>query len=255
MSEHEQAEPDSAHADIGIVAALPMELAPFLDRCDRVRKYTGGNFTFRGGRLGDIRVAVVEGGVGFARARRATTALIEAHSPPWIIAAGFCGGLRPDVHIGDIVVADAVLDTHGQELRVDIKLGEAPRDGLHLGRLVTSDGIVRTIQEKQTLADRFGAVAVDMESLAVAQVCRETQTKFLAVRAVSDDLSADLPPEVLSLVGATGSMRFGAAMGALIKRPGSLKVMWQLREDAHKAAARLAVFLDGVVCQLHAAAS
>lgn len=253
MSAAEPAQSDAAHADVGIVAALPLEIAPFLERCQRVRKYTGGEFTFRGGRLGEIRVAVVEGGVGFARARRATAALIEAHSPPWVIAAGFCGGLRPDVHVGDIVLADALLDTHGQELRIDIKLSESPRDGLHLGRIVTADEIVRTIQQKQQLADRFAAVAVDLESLAVAQVCRETGTRFLAVRAVSDDLSADLPPEVLTLVGATGSLRFGAAVGALWKRPASIKVMWQLREDAHKAARRLAVFLDGVICQLHAA--
>jgi adenosylhomocysteine nucleosidase len=95
------------------------------------------------------------------------------------------------------------------------------------------------------------AIAVDMESLAVAQVCRERNTRFLAVRVVTDDLSADLPPEILSLVGSTGTIRFGAALGAAWKRPGSIKEMWKLREAAGKAAGRLADFLDGVVRQLY----
>jgi adenosylhomocysteine nucleosidase len=70
---------------------------------------------------------------------------------------------------------------------------------------------------------------------------------------ISDDLSADLPPEVLSVVGATGSVRFGAAIGAIFKRSGAMKELWRLREQAHAAAERMATFLDGVVVQLHAA--
>ena len=75
----------------------------------------------------------------------------------------------------------------------------------------------------------------------------------MAVRAISDDLSADLPPEVLSLVGETGAVRFGAVIGSLFKRPSSIKDMWRLREQATVAADRLADFLDGIVLQLHRA--
>ena len=120
-----------------------------------------------------------------------------------------------------------------------------------VGRLLNTDAIVQTIQEKQRLAERYGALAVDMESLAVAQVCRERETKFLAVRVISDDLAADLPNEVKTVIGSSGSARFGAALGAMWKRPGSIKEMWHLRETAHTAAERLATFLDGVVKQLY----
>jgi hypothetical protein len=61
---------DAAHADVGIVCALAREMAPLLERCEKVRKYTGGSFTFRGGRYDQVRLAVVESGLGFARARR-----------------------------------------------------------------------------------------------------------------------------------------------------------------------------------------
>lgn len=253
MASDESREPDLAHADIGIVAALPMELAPFLQRCSRVRKYTGGDFVFRGGRYGEIKIVIVEAGAGFARARRATQALIEAHTPRWVLCCGFSGALQKELRIGEIVMADSIADVHGQLLSVEFSLGEAATPGLHVGRVLTADGIVRTVKEKQSLAHEHGALAVDMESLAVAQVCRELKVRFLAVRVISDDLSADLPPEVLSVLGGSGATRLGAALGAVWKRPGSVKDMWKLRESASMAAESLAVFLDGVIVQLHEA--
>ena len=63
--------PDHVHADIGIVCALPIEMGAFLERCEKVKKYSGGEFVFRGGFYDGIRVAVVEAGMGFAQARRA----------------------------------------------------------------------------------------------------------------------------------------------------------------------------------------
>lgn len=253
MSDSHSAEADLAHADIGIVCALPIELGAFLDRCQKVKKYTGGDFVFRGGFYDGIRIAVVESGMGFARARRATQAILEGHSPRWLLSCGFAGALRPDMPVGSILVADSIVDEHGQSLQIDLHMPADPTRGLFIGRLLTADDIVRTVALKQQLAEKHGALAVDQESLAVAQVARERKTRFLAVRVISDDLSADLPPEILSVVGETGSVRLGAAVGALWKRPSAVKEMWHLREQAQLAATRLATFLDGVLVQLHAA--
>ncbi len=251
MSTDEQPTADAAHADVGIVCALKIELASFLDRCEKVKHYTGGDFTFRGGRYDDIRVAVVESGVGFARARRATQALIDAHTPRWVLSCGFSGALLTEMKTGNIVVADSIADTHGQHLDIDLHMEENRDGGLYVGRLVNSDDLVRTVAQKKSIAESSGAIAVDLESLAVAQVCRERKMRFLAVRVISDDMSADLPPEILSILGSTGTMRVGAAFGAMWKRPGSMKDMWRLRESAGKTAERLAIFLDGVLKQLH----
>lgn len=254
MPDSSTAAVDRTHADIGIVCALPIEIAAFLDRCQKVKKYTGGDFQFRGGFYDGIRIAVVESGMGFARARRATRALVEGHAPRWLLSCGFAGALRPDIPIGSIVVADSIVDQHEQCLQIDLHMPADPARGLFVGRLLTADELVRTVALKKQLAEQHGALAVDLESLAVAQVAREFKTRFLAVRVISDDLSADLPPEILSVVGATGSVRFGAAIGALWKRPSAAKDMWHMREQAQSAATRLATFLDGVVVQLHAAA-
>jgi adenosylhomocysteine nucleosidase len=242
---------DASHADIGLVCALPIEISTFLARCERVRKYTGSNFVFRGGKYDGIRIVVVESGTGQTRARRATHALLDAHSPKWILSCGFAGALVPHIRVGDVVVADSIVDGQGQQLLIDVGFPADARQGIHIGRLLTYDTIARLVSEKQQLAARYSAIAVDMESLAVAQVCRERGVRFLGIRVISDDLTSDLPVEVLSLVGPTGTTRLGAAMAAIWSRPSSVTDMWKLRKAAQVAAKRLATFLDGVVVQLY----
>jgi adenosylhomocysteine nucleosidase len=243
--------PDFTHAHVGIVHATAMEVDPFLGRCDRQRKYSGGDLVFRGGLFGEIRVALAQSGMGPKLAKKATQALIDGHSPAWIISAGFSGALQSGMKVGDIVVASSIVDTEGGELAIDLKMAADPAKGLHVGRLLTVDRIVRTIEEKKALAERCAALAVDMESLAVAQVCRQAKVRFLAVRVISDDLSADLPAEITSVVGSSGTVRLGAAVGAIFKRPGAVKDLWRLREQGMDAAERLAKFLEGVVAQLY----
>lgn len=255
MTQTDVASVDTVRADIGLVCALPLELSEFLSRCERVKRYSGGSFAFSGGLYDGIRIAIVESGTGQIRAQRATQALIDAHGPTWIVSTGFAGSLSADIKIGHIVVADHVVGANGEELSIDVGMASDVSRGLHVGRLFTADHIVRTIAEKRNLAAETHSIAVDMETLAVARVCRATKTRFMAVRAISDDMSADLPPEVLSLVGETGAVRFGAVIGSLIKRPSSLKDMWRLREQAAQAAENLANFLDGVIVQLHRAKS
>lgn len=241
---------DAASADIGIVCSLPLEIGAFLKRCQRVKTYSGGPFKFVGGLYDGIRIAIVEAGTGSVRARRATQALLDAHKPRWIISTGFAGALGTDLKVGNIVVANELVGLHSEPLKIDLGMASDPARGLHVGRTLTVDRMVRTIADKQALAAESGAIAVDMETLAVATVCRETKTRFMAVRAISDDMSADLPPEVLSLIGETGAVRLGAVIGSLWKRPSSYKDMCRMREHAMEAADRLADFLDGIVIQL-----
>lgn len=255
MNSNHDAAIDAARADVGIVCSLPIEIAEFLGRCQRLKTYSGGQFKFVGGLCGDIRIAIVEAGMGPARATRATHALLDAHQPRWIVSTGFAGALNTDLKRGHIVVANEIVGLNGEPLQIDLGMASDPASGLHVGRTLTVDKMIRTTEEKRALAAQTGAIAVDMETLAVATVCRQTKTRFMAVRAISDDLSADLPPEILSLVGDTGAVRFGAVIGSLWKRPSSIKDMWRMREHAMDASEKLASFLVGTVTQLHCEAT
>ena len=80
------------------------------------------------------------------------------------------------------------------------------------------DRVVRLPEEKRALGEKYAALAADMETLAVAEVCRSRQTPFLAVRVVNDAADDALPRDVEKLLAQRGAARLGAAVGSILKR-------------------------------------
>lgn len=245
------AESDSHDPSIAIICALHMEVAPLIEKGRQIKADSGNGLTFRGCVFDGVRVCIAEGGTGLKRAREATQAVIDAFHPKWIISVGFSGALVDGLNVGDLVVANSVVDQNGEQpYQISSQMPADPERGRHVGRLCTTDHIVHTVAEKRTLAASTNAIAVDMESWAVADVCSRHQTGFFAVRAISDDVHSDLPKEVLAILGPKGTIRAGALVGSLIKRPGSAKDLWAMRERAMTAAEHLGTFLTGVIQQL-----
>ncbi len=58
---------------------------------------------------------------------------------------------------------------------------------MHCGKIITGDRFVASAAESRALRAELGtALAVDMESAAVAQVCHDYGVPFCAVRTISD---------------------------------------------------------------------
>src|SRR5689334_1048585 len=89
------AAPPPAPADVGIVAALPIEVDPLILRMANVRKYKGPRHKVIEGELSGKLVALILVGTGRDAARRGTRLLLDGHRPRWVIAAGFGGALDP----------------------------------------------------------------------------------------------------------------------------------------------------------------
>jgi adenosylhomocysteine nucleosidase len=238
-------------ADIGVVAALAIEVAPLLARLERVRKYSGPRFSVVEGECAGKLVAVVLSGAGRARAQRGAEILLDGHRPRWIVSAGFGGALDPSLKRNDIVLASEVVNLEGRKFAIDLAVPPGSgSEGLRSGRLLTVDEIVRTAAEKAELRRKYEADVVDMETSAVAALCGDRGVRFLAIRVVSDDARVDLPPEILTILGRSGGLRLGATVGALWKRPSSVKDLLALRQHAVEAAARLSTFLVGTFPRL-----
>jgi adenosylhomocysteine nucleosidase len=244
-------------ADVGIVAAMGMEVGFLTDRLAKVRKYAGPNHSIIEGEAGTKLVALIIGGMGRDAARRATRLLIDGHRPRWVISAGFAGALDPALERYDLVMPTEIVDVDGLRLSVDVNLPtnlETPTRGplLKPGRLLTVDAIVRTAAEKAALRAKYEADVVDMETSAVAAICGEREVRFLSLRVVSDEAGVDLPREIASLVTRSGSYRVGAALRAIWNRPSSLKDFWSLHEHSQEAADRLAAATLSVIEHLPA---
>jgi adenosylhomocysteine nucleosidase len=238
-----RAAPAPVPADVGIVAALPIEVGELSDRLTRIRKYHSASISVLEGEYAGRIVAVAVGGVGRAAARQATDLLVLGHQPRWIVSAGFAGALDPELARNEVVLAHEVVDREGHKFAVGVPEGLAQRQGHVRRRLLTVDGVVLEPEQKQHLRREFQADLVDMESSAVAEVCSQKLLRFLSVRVISDDASTALPREVATILSHTGSYRVGAALRALWQRPSSLKDFWMMHERAIEASDLLARFV------------
>lgn len=168
---------------------------------------------------GRADVVVRVSGVGRVAARAAAAMLIDVLRPTRVIAAGFCGALDPALAIGDIVVSP---------------------------RIVSVDRIVATPAEKAALRAATGADAVDMESAAVEEVCRDRGVGFVGVRAVSDSATAALSAELIQLLSG-GTVSVPRALVALARRPRLLREFLRLGSDTAMAARELSEAVGEII--------
>ena len=202
-------------ADVGIVAALAIETADLIEGLKDVRRYQSASIPVIEGERGGKTVAVALSGPGRAAARVATDLLFSGHRPRLIIAAGFAGALDPSLQRNDLVLPDETIDRDGfcQQVEKPPAFGAGIRHGR--GRLLTVDKVVLLASQKAELRAAYDADLVDMETSAVAEVCRDKLVRFLAVRVISDDAHTDLPREVSSVLAHRGSYRVGGACSGL----------------------------------------
>ena len=149
----------------------------------------------------------VQSGIGKAGAARTATELILRERPDCIINSGCAGGLAPLVAVGDTVLG-------AQTAYHDVWCGEGNLPGqvqglpqcfdadpallqkalalpaaqpVHSGLICTGDWFVTTAQEDEKILKTYPeALACDMESAAIAQVCHHYGVPFLSFRMISD---------------------------------------------------------------------
>ena len=247
-------EPYMEHEHIGVVFALDIEAGGLEDLLTDPVIVRGHGFVVRRGVLNSRNMVLIVAGTGRKAAARAIEALIDGHRPELVISAGFAGGLNDRLKRNDVLMADRLVDTSGDQLSIDMKVDPAAlsrMSGVHLGRLLTADSVVRHADEKQALGKRHDAVAVDMESFAVAEVSHRRGVRFLAVRVINDTVDDELPVDIEHLLAQTTTAgRLGAAVGSVWRRPSSFKELYRLRENAVAASDRLAKFISGMIGQL-----
>jgi adenosylhomocysteine nucleosidase len=252
VADEAHSSPKPCHA--AVIFALSSESGGLEDLMTDLVTVRAQGFTLRLGELHSRRLVVAISGTGRKAAAHATDAVLGGHRPPWVVSAGFCGGLDPRLRRYDLVLAEQVVDLDGRELNLPTSLDVAalrlPGRPL-VGRIVSVEELVRRSADKRALGQRCGALAVDLESHGVVEVCRRAGVPCLVLRVVSDTVDDELPVEVAGLARQkTAAARFGAAFASVWNRPGSLKDMVRLKENALVASDRLARFVAEAVGQL-----
>ena len=252
--------------DVGVVVGLTTELGGLVDRLQDVRSLEGKSISVRLGRLRGREVAVVISGGGARKTALATRALLAGHHPRIVIAAGFADSLSSDVRRGDVVMGRTFVagEARGRaEIAINLqasgandpdKTEHAPDPGdaaTHVGRLLSLESPPRTTAARTRLGVQFDALAVDRDAFDAARVCQQAGVPFYGVRVIRAGLDDEPSPEIGHLTRQTSlAGQAGAILGALARRPSSIKEMWNLGESALTASDRLAEFLEDMIAEL-----
>ena len=194
---------------VGVAIAMASERALVEALLENRAEETARSRRFVAGTLGPNRVVLAETGIGKVNAAVGAAALLDAFRPDCLVSTGVAGGLDPSLRVGDVVAAAEVVyhdvdcgpgNEYGQvqgmppRFRCDGRLlalaaaaGAAGGARIVRGLLASGDTFVAERGQQDAIRARFpDALAVDMESGALAQVCHVAGVPFLSLRILSD---------------------------------------------------------------------
>jgi hypothetical protein len=103
---------------------------------------------------------------------------------------------------------------------------------------------------KARIGKATGALAVDMETSAVAAVAAASDTDFMAIRCITDNDHEELPEQFNDFF-VLGQLRAGRILSTCARHPTVLTDLARLGYRARVCGRNLARFLDTILGQLH----
>ncbi|HRJ13057.1 MAG TPA: 5'-methylthioadenosine/S-adenosylhomocysteine nucleosidase, partial [Alphaproteobacteria bacterium] len=94
---------------IGILCAIPEETKAFGSGLNILSTQRVGDNAFHSGKLYGVDMTLVECGIGKVNAAFATTILCDHFKCSSLIFSGIAGGIDPELQVGDVVIADRLL--------------------------------------------------------------------------------------------------------------------------------------------------
>jgi adenosylhomocysteine nucleosidase len=201
--------------------AVPEEARPFQDK-------------FQGSAASRILIT----GMGPANARKALRAALANGKPSRVITCGFAGALNPELTFGTVIFEGPKAAV--QEMKLDAT-------GARAGRFHCSTRVATTAAEKQSLRLATKADAVEMESGAIGEICREQGIPCTTVRVILDTAGEDLPLDFNELMTPDQRMNFPRLALELLKSPGKIPALLRLQRQSRMAAEKLAAVLSRVL--------
>ncbi len=180
-------------------------------------------------------IELYQTGLGPAAVERALVEILP-HRPTCVLLAGFSGALTANLSVGQLILAHEVRTPAGASYPVTLNLSVPEAI---TGAILATERIVSGTAEKESLHASTGALAVDLESATAARRCYEAGVPFGCLRAISDDVTWDLPAELDQIVEGE-RIRPWRLFLALCRRPGLIADLLRLARQTRLAAEALA---------------
>ena len=189
-------------------------------------------------------MAVIHTGVGREACAKSIEILLRRERFEYLISAGFAGALENELQIGNLLIAEnfsspALLRSPHLDLS---------DEGIFLGKLLTVSAVIDSKAEREQLATKTGAAAIDMETEFIAEACADHELPILSLRAMSDTPAEPFPapPNVLFDL-AKQRTNFARLGFYLLRHPGAFSRLNAFRERVAVARKALAGTLDKIL--------
>lgn len=219
----EQAERESENAmnqtikghRIGIIGAMKSEMDAIKASIEQPSEQEISGIRFVQGTIHGVDVVAATCGIGKVFAALCTQTMILTYHPDLIINVGVAGSLTPKLNIGDIAIADRVVqhdmdttsigDPAGLISGINIvylpcdedaaRMMEACAEALdythETGVIATGDVFMQDGARKKQVAETFDAISCEMEGGSIGQVCYVNGVDCCILRAISDNGDED----------------------------------------------------------------
>lgn len=174
----------------GIIVALAAELSTLTDQ-----KMKKGDCIF----INDHTLLVFSG-AGSENARNASQLLIKKGAER-LISWGCAAALKTNLNPGDLILPQTLTTEDQEQLSLSTPWFHYVLENLtsftaYTGPLTESSVIVTESAAKKALHRKNRAIALDMESIAVAKIAIEQNIPVLVIRSIVDPIEMDLPKAV-----------------------------------------------------------
>ena len=197
---------------IGILTAMSVEFRQVAAMLSETKTEGQGPIEFLTGSLGANRIILLQCGIGKVNAASGVTSLILHYHPDRIISTGVAGGIDERLRVMDVVVGRETCyhdvwcgeecdpgqvqglpnRFEGDERMLKAALSLETEANIVEGLIATGDQFITSRKEQQHIKEAYPeALAVDMESAAIAQVCHLYGTPFISFRIISDTPGAE----------------------------------------------------------------
>ena len=200
---------------VGIIGAMAPEMEAIKAMVHQPKITEISGIQFVQGIIHGVGVVAATCGIGKIHAAICAQTMILEFHPDLIINVGVAGSLTPDLNIGDIAIADRVVQHDMDASPIGFPQGFLPgldevylpcnsevvrrmencaeKLGYHYrtGVIATGDVFMTDSERKKHVADTFHAISCEMEGGSIGQVCCVNGTDFCILRAISDNGDED----------------------------------------------------------------
>lgn len=196
--------------------------------------------------IGEAHIRVALTGVGREAALRVVPQALDSFAPDACVFSGLAGALKPVLGIGEILVANAIVDEQGSRIfRSNPELFDAAIGATPVALFLMTNHLISTAFEKRQLSGKGDAV--DMEGWVGMLEAEKRGIPAIVIRTISDSAGEDLPLDFSRAFDERGGIKLSRVISGLVRAPGRLPALVRLGQSSRRAAKGLADFLDGYV--------